>query len=36
LLGSLESRAFECDSKRDQVHQSGSKFFDVGTGRDLH
>ena len=36
LLGRLESRAFECDSKRDQVHQSGSKFFDVRTGRDLH
>ena len=36
LLGSLEPGAFECDSKRDQVHQSGSKFFDVRTGRDLH
>jgi hypothetical protein len=36
LLGSLEPGAFEFDSKRDQVHQSGSKFFDLGTGRDLH
>ena len=36
LLGSLEPGAFEFGSKRYQVHQSGSKFFDVGTGRDLH
>ena len=31
LLGSLDPGAFECDSKSDQFHQSGSKFFDLGT-----